>query len=513
MKWNKLPLYPFLFALYPILFLLSNNIEQISIGVTVRPIIISLISTFVIWLILGLILRNYQKSALITGIFVFLFFIYGHITQAMGEFHFFLLGRYIGKNKTMIPLMSLLFLVSSFFVIKTKRVLFNVTGILNTVTVCLVGLHLLFIGYELLTLEKIEIKEETGLVATRMPEKLPNIYYIIVDGYGREDILNEVYNYDNTPFIEFLESKGFYVAAKSRANYFYTELSLASTLNLDYLDELAKIYGIETLGPQQVTSLLENSRISRFLKSVGYNYIAFSTCISNVKFTQADYLMSHYLTLSEFENILLNTTPLPQLFKGFISQYNFHREQILYTLDNLVQVGKKYDPAFIFAHVMIPHPPFVFDENGNATGQDVTFTIDDGDVLKKYGITQEEYINKYKKQIIFTNKYMTKTVNNILDSAETPPVIILQSDHGPRSQFYWEDRERSNLKEAISNLNALYIPDYDRGKLYPQLSPVNNFRVVLNEYFGVNYPLLEDRSFFSYKDSRFDLSEIPDTLQ
>ena len=45
-------------------------------------------------------------------------------------------------------------------------------------------------------------------------------------------------------------------------------------------------------------------------------------------------------------------------------------------------------------------------------------------------------------------------------------------------------------------LNAYYLPGYD-GDLYATISPVNSFRLVFNSYFGGEYDMLEDVSYYS----------------
>ncbi len=39
---------------------------------------------------------------------------------------------------------------------------------------------------------------------------LTDIYFIVLDGYGRSDVLKEFYEYDNSDFLRGLKEKGFY---------------------------------------------------------------------------------------------------------------------------------------------------------------------------------------------------------------------------------------------------------------------------------------------------------------
>ncbi len=73
-------------------------------------------------------------------------------------------------------------------------------------------------------------------------EYYPDIYFIVLDAYARDDVLKEMYGFDNTEFLAYLRNKGFYIAERSAANYCQTGLSIGSCFNLCYLDKLVKKY-------------------------------------------------------------------------------------------------------------------------------------------------------------------------------------------------------------------------------------------------------------------------------
>jgi hypothetical protein len=101
----------------------------------------------------------------------------------------------------------------------------------------------------------------------------PDIYYIILDGYGREDILKELYHYDNSSFSQALNNRGFNITAQSQSNYIQTILSLASSLNMEYLSGTPSTLPIRG----QLMGLIDQSRTRIFLELIGYQYVAFST--------------------------------------------------------------------------------------------------------------------------------------------------------------------------------------------------------------------------------------------
>jgi hypothetical protein len=94
---------------------------------------------------------------------------------------------------------------------------------------------------------------------------------------------------------------------------------------------------------------------------------------------------------------------------------------------------------------------------------------------------------------------MLAAVDTLLAESETPPIIIIQSDHGPWIQP--KDRR-------MWILNAYYLPDH-QDKLYSTITPVNTFRIIFNAYFGGTYDRLNDVSFFSPVPKIYDFSIVP----
>jgi hypothetical protein len=51
------------------------------------------------------------------------------------------------------------------------------------------------------------------------------------------------------------------------------------------------------------------------------------------------------------------------------------------------------------------------------------------------------YIQGYREQAQFTSQKVREMVAKILGRSETPPVIILQGDHGPGAYLDWGSRK------------------------------------------------------------------------
>jgi hypothetical protein len=85
---------------------------------------------------------------------------------------------------------------------------------------------------------------------------------------------------------------------------------------------------------------------------------------------------------------------------------------------------------------------------------------------------------------------------------------LIQGDHGPRIFTEWDSPQSSCILESTAILNAIYAPDIDPAALYPTITPVNTFRVLLNETFGTDLDLLEDRTYFSNYWEPYNLLDV-----
>ena len=69
----------------------------------------------------------------------------------------------------------------------------------------------------------------------------------------------------------------------------------------------------------------------------------------------------------------------------------------------------------------------------------------------------------------------------------------------------------ANLKERLAILNTIYFPDGRYDSLYNGMTPVNTFRIILNQYFNNSLELEKDKSYFStwshpYKFIEYDVT-------
>ncbi|MBN1586579.1 MAG: sulfatase-like hydrolase/transferase [Candidatus Omnitrophica bacterium] len=501
--------HPFLFALFPILSAFVHNSSQMQLSELWLPLSVVLAGTSLLWILLRMGIEDRAKVGLLLSGLIFFFFSYGHV---IGLIHGARLGGWMwGRHRYVLLVFGLLLVSHVFLCLRTRRNLETLTRFLNTFSLCLVGISLItglaqFGG----RIQNSEGPDPSGM-ALKAPAAKPDIYYLILDGYGRQDVLQNLYDYDNSEFLGFLKQKGFYIASQSYTNYPQTHLSLSSSLNFEYLDELARRMGPRNSDRSPLVKRMRDNRIMQLLKSQGYRTLSFDTLV------KADVHLSYKGTVTEFQNVLLNTTPVPYLmerlrlpFSRF--QYDAHRNQMRFILEKLPELPQEDGPIFVFAHVLLPHPPFVLGAQGEALSVDRKFHLYDGSHFFELGGTRKEYLEGYRNQVRYVNSKVNTAVERILQESVRPVVLIIQGDHGPGMYLDHSSLEKTHLAERMAILNAYYLPGAE-ARLYPRISPVNSFRVLLNHVFGADLELLPDRSHFAPHTYPYDLTEVTDQLR
>jgi hypothetical protein len=320
----------------------------------------------------------------------------------------------------------------------------------------------------------------------------PDIYYIILDAYPRADVLLEKYGYDNTPFLQSLKDLGFYVAECSQSNYSDTAQSLSSSLNLDYIQSISDAFTPDETELLGLVKLLDDNDVQETVFNLGYQTVSFSSGFLWAEWRDADVFLSPAEgAVTEFETEIMFSTPLRLLGdKGVFSIANLYAERFRtrtrFVLDGMADLPAMPGPKFVFIHLIVPHVPFAFDENGNPS--------------PPHQDPRQGYLNQVK----FINTFILPKLKTIIERSPSPPIVILQGDHGPQVV----DGPEAQMK----NLNAYYLPGVEMTEvLYPSITPVNSFRVVFNEYFGAELPLLEDVSYYSNLSHRYEYTVMPGT--
>jgi hypothetical protein len=435
-----------------------------------------------------------RKAGLLVTTVIVVFLVFGPLYALAEPIH---IGAFRPLRRAIVlPVMYLLLAAVAWAIARTRRPLLPITSLANVVAIgCLL--------VPLVALARAEGQAMVGAtpmlaVPTAAPAvDKPDIYYLVFDRYGDEATLRQ-HGFDNAAFYAFLESRGFYLARDSRSNYVKTVLSLASSLNMSYLDPLQQAEGTRSANWQPVYDWVRDGRVVRFLKSQGYRYVHVGSWYWPTEYNPAAdrnvnfYTSVPYAAMRLLDNELLspvrNLAAVPWLDERLQQWYRVQRQ----IADVSAHAGDP-GPTFTFVHILVPHPPYVFDR--------------DGSYVSEVQEDQRGLSTNYINQVVAANAMATRLIDAILAHARTSPVIILQGDEGPYprgtsgSHYNWHTADVTDLREKSGILNAYRLPGHDAADLYPSISPVNTFRVVFNSYFGTALPMLPDRVFAHESES------------
>ncbi len=325
----------------------------------------------------------------------------------------------------------------------------------------------------------------------------PDIFVLMPDDYARADVLAQYFHYDNSEFLARLEQRGFVVSDQARSPYAYSELNMASALNLDYLTNWPKVVGRRSQDIQVVKRVMEDNRAARLLTSIGYDYVHLDT--DEVTFAGGNPDISPFASPDSFANLWLGKTILQRVGGplGFNepAMNDRFRHSIRSGFSELRSIRGGTRPKFVVFHTLMPHDPYVF----AADGKPVTFPAD-GDHTGRIGM---QY---YVEGLRYLNRQLLQSIDAIRANAKTPPVIVIQADEGFEVN---PDLVGESTAEDIrvKGLAALALPGLtDPGVPTPPNS-VNTLRFVFNHYLGTQLPMLESRSHLE-GDHPYDFTEI-----
>ena len=488
-RWTAL-FAPIALAAYPVLFLFAHNQGQTYASDVVRPLLVSIAGAALLLGIAALVYRDGAKAAVFTSTFVVLFFAYGHVVNLVSK------AAVAASVATgMVEAAILVALAIVLFRMKTSPT--TPSTLIAVVAAVLLVFPLSTIALGLFGRRTVApgVAEAAGAEpVTASAGRRPDIYYIILDSYPSERSLREFYGVDNAPFVDGLRSRGFYVASESKSNYGATLLSLGSSLNMTHLDEMTAPYR-ETSDRTVMMDAVRNSAVVRVLRERGYRFVNIASGYSGTDpMPSADVQMRFPKgSLSEFEVLAISTTPLAELpaVKATSDAFLLRRYAVLHGFEALAGMQPSAEPTFVLAHILSPHPPFVFDAAGGMREKKGRFN------QTKY--TKDEYVEGFRGQVAFVNDRLMPAIDAILGryDADHQPIIIVQGDHGPRSLRRRNNTTEAFYRERFSILNAYHVPKDFRCELYQSISPVNSFRAIFAGLFGTPFEALPDESYFS----------------
>jgi hypothetical protein len=486
---NRFILHPFLAPLFPVIALYLNNLTSLSPAMLVRPIIVLELISLLSWAALARLFRNTRAAAVTVSLLMFIFFL--HIEGSLGE---------------MLVIWFLSFIVLALVVRKNPARLAKFSAPLNVVVITLLLLqsarYVHSVRHSALEAEKVAI------VTVQKPdrESLPNIVHIILDGFGRPDLINQKFGSDVQFLVNHLNTNGFFVAGQARANYMQTMQSVASSFSMNYLPGSAKSDANDApLSRTQLSRVVENSPVRRELVRLGYRVEGSVATAS--KLNEWSTTTSHEGFLSMAEDILIQKSCLGPLVQ-FLSNdqdprgeaaLRAHYARVRGEFETATNFVRQEGPAYQILHIVSPHPPFVFAADGSYRAPEVNGHLMFGDASHFLMNNQSwaDYEEGYGGQVQWVAAATCRLVERILQESERPVAIIIQGDHGPGLRHDWASSEASDLDCRSGILFAIRLPN-QVSELAPEYqSPVNIYRYLFNELWGGDLPLLPTRVFYS----------------
>jgi len=311
----------------------------------------------------------------------------------------------------------------------------------------------------------------------------PDIYLLLLDGYARSDTLASV-GYDNEPFLSALEERGFQVARDATGMYDTTAEVLVSLVHGRDTKEVLDAPVGSLTGRRELRGLIHAAPLLDEMRQLGYEIITSAPTYSLVTLDSADVYLDDG-QLNEFELSVLDDTALAGIVDAVAPNLlnRVHASRIRSNFQHVTEVAAadRNQPTFMLAHVMSPHAPFVFDENGHPPPPLACYPSSCRfGQTRDIGITDQEFWGLYSEQVDYLNGVVLDTVDELIDDPET--IIVVFSDHGAR-------RSAVSRQEWRRTLFAARMPGVDdpfKGAGHaPAILPI-----LLNTYFGMDAPVL-----------------------
>ncbi len=481
---------PLLFAIYLPLFHYGNNVSIVILPSLERTLLFYSLLALVLYIAFFIfMMRQPTRAANATFLFLIFFNIYGVVYD-----HLFNQDVIQVEHYTLLSPFLLLALYTAWFITKVNYDLFW------RAAVFLLGILVIFNLSKIVPAEvakhKISNQEKVTAPAianaSRKPG-YPDIYFILFDEFAGFDSMRDYWNYqDVDDFSQFLQSKGFFIAESSRSSSIYTLQQMSERLNYQG-------YPFGKEDPSRYYDAIANNRVMSYLKSLGYTTVVFDEKkfgYPAIPKMTADYLFEYNSSnvtkistdtgnlFDDFGILVADNTMLrafPLFYnKSMDPMFKKHEDMVRFTAMKISDLDEVPSPKFVHAHLLLPHYPFMFSENGS---------IND----PMYYYNWNYYLGNYK----FAINLAEKMVNDILENADPahPPIIILQSDHGARNVLVAARNgvQLENFPEEYKThiLNAMYLPTYDISQLPQDINPINTFPIIFNHYFNADIPLVK----------------------
>ncbi len=333
----------------------------------------------------------------------------------------------------------------------------------------------------------------------------PDVWHFILDRYAGNDTLRRVYHYDNRPFLAALAARGFEIREHAYSNYQRTAHSVSSTLNGAYLDRLAeKMAGQQTDWVPLYRAMTDNAAL-RFFASQGYTTIFAGSWWNPTSHSFVAGRNINYRAIPELGRLMLDNSLFGLILKSAGLPYGDARiDQCLRAqikFDALAKAAAGRDRKYVFAHFLVPHPPYVLNADGTCRSLDEA--------------TKSSRRDNYVGQILYANAQILRLIDKI-EAGPRPAIIIVHADEGPWPLPFvgderfpgsdpvsvdWPKLNDGQLHEKMGVLLAVRTPR--QSGVHPSDLPqsaVNLYPTLLRNHFAGTKPNWPDRHYLFVGD-------------
>jgi hypothetical protein len=518
---RRVPIHPFLLAVYPVVFLYGENLGEASPGDAVPPLLGVLLLAGLLYLVARLVFRSATRAALAASLVVVVALEYGRVLGVVQ-------GTPIAGGRLLV-VAGVGTLIGLVLIARSRQEWLGLNRALDILSVILVAVALSgVLAYEVpraMTAAgptagaSADPSVGSGTAATTR-----DIFYIVVEDLGAPKTLVDHYGLSDTHAFDWLAQLGFQVPDESATNYGKTIHMLASTFNMSYLDDVAASAGTQSGDYHPLYRMVDDNTAARFLKAHGYRYVHIGSWWDPTEESSIADVNYGISAPSDFAAAFLNTTLAPEVIKrlprlGIRLPASFdpsgveaQRDGAVFGFQKLLDLAATPGPKFVFAHVLIPHDPYVFREDGTS-------------VAAAEGGSEADVRAAFLAQALYTNRRLEEVARALLAGPEaTRPIVVIQTDEGPNPPRYEKDPDRFDWTRATDEelqikypvLNAMYLPGLtgEDAVVAPSITTVNTFRLIFDRYFGAGLGLLPDRLFvYRNKSHPYDFTDVTTRLR
>lgn len=505
--WAKVryaPIHPWLFAVAPVLYLWARNVDAVTRSLDALTALVAVLAlATLLWGVSWAVYRHAARAAVAASFGVLVLLLFGHAGELAAQAPE--LSSLLYDARYVLGLTLVIGAAAFVWWLRRLEVSAEATQVINVVAAGFVAIQLVALalaGPASLpeALEPIPIAPADG--------GSPNVHIIVLDGFAGMQTLEDRYALDAERLLEPFVDMGFAVYSHSYSNYGDTVAAIPTVLNLEYWSELP---GAPEEKLEGARALASDSLMAQSMQDAGFRHVHVQTSwpLSESSHTADENVDCQ--GMAPFHRLVVATTPVV-LIGEFMD--DIVRWQIQCSFDHVAGLSEQERPAFTFTHINPPHPPYVYDRNGNETAHQSSRFDDEG------GWNDDE---AYTEMLLFTVDALESSLAQALEGAAPDDVFVVLADHGPKVAPPSDtdpdqdpdglDTDARHLMHKHNVLTMVLGPGFEPGFDDTPFTTVNVGRMVLDEALETELGLLPDMLCPGQVPDLSDCQEIPAELQ